>query len=140
MQEDNKTCSGKNPTEVCARFLNESVIKLVPSGGNQLEGVAVVPEGDPVGTVDLMGALHSDILWFGDHFFCTTYIHRFLDYFALRYLFLVSVPVPLCSRCGLWQMAPPNSSSHSVAFQKPSVSRYTHAPLVVSEDQRLNTV
>lgn len=140
MYKDNKTCSGKNPTEVCARFLNESVIKLVPSGGNQLEGVAVVSEGDPVGTVDLMGALLSDILWFGDHFFCTAYIYRLLDHLALRYLFLFYVPVPLCSRCGLWQMAPPSASSHSVAFQKPSVSRYTHAPLVVSEDQRLNTV
>lgn len=50
------------------------MIKALPSGGNQLEGVAVVPEGDPVGAVDFVGALHSDNLWRGDHFFCNAYI------------------------------------------------------------------
>lgn len=74
---------GKNPTEVAASLLNESPINLLPSGGNKLEGVAVVSEGDPVGAVDLMGALHGHSLWCGDHFFCTTHIHRFLTVFPL---------------------------------------------------------
>lgn len=42
--------------------------------------------------------------------------------------------------CGTWQIAPANCSIHSVAFQKPSVSRKTQRPTVGSEDQRLNTV
>lgn len=129
----------KNHTEFCAGFLNASRIKALPSGGDQLEGVAVVSEGDPVGTVDLMGALHSDILWRGDHFFCNTYVSSFSNLPCGAFFMFIFHARP-CSRCGLWQMAPPSSSSHSVAFQKPSVSRYTHAPLVTSEDHRLNTV
>ena len=59
-------------TKFFAGFLDLSMVKLVPSGGDQLEGVAVVLEGDPVGTINLMGALHSDILWCGDDLFCNT--------------------------------------------------------------------
>lgn len=51
-----------------------SLIKLFPSGGNQLEGVAVVLEGDPVGTINFMGTLHSNILWCGDYLICNKYI------------------------------------------------------------------
>lgn len=68
------TCSQccKILTKFFAGIVNLSFVKLLPSGGNQLESVAVVFEGDPVWTIDLMGALYCDILWCGDDLFCNT--------------------------------------------------------------------
>lgn len=56
-------------TDCLAGFLNVSLIILFPSGGDQLEGVAVVFEGDPVWTIGLMRALNANILWCCDDLF-----------------------------------------------------------------------
>lgn len=52
---------------------------MVPSGDGQLEGVAVVLEGDPVWTIHFMGALHCNILWCSFGFFCRTNMYVLLD-------------------------------------------------------------
>lgn len=56
------------PTQLSARGLNVVLVDLLPSVDHQLEGVAVVLEGNPVGAVDLMRALDGNIIWRdGDH-------------------------------------------------------------------------
>lgn len=57
------------PTQLSAGLLNVVFVNLFPSVDHQLEGVAVVLEGNPVWAVDLMRALDGDIIWCdGDHF------------------------------------------------------------------------
>lgn len=57
------------PTQLSAGLLNVVFVKLFPSVDHQLEGVAVVLEGNPVWAVDLMRALDGNIIWCdGDHF------------------------------------------------------------------------
>lgn len=56
------------PTQLSARGLNVVLVDLLPTVDHQLEGVAVVLEGNPVGAVDLVRTLDGDIVWSdGDH-------------------------------------------------------------------------
>lgn len=66
-------------TKFFAGIQNLSLVKLVPSGADQLEGVAVVFKGDPVWTIHLMGALHRNLIRCGDDLFCNTQVYIFIS-------------------------------------------------------------
>lgn len=179
-------------TQFLARLKYLALVKLFPSGPCQLEGVAVILEGDPVWPAALVRTFHSPglrggVSLFWKHWKCSfikikkkAKIHscclrRVLGLFSSRLVLIMPLNrqlYPKCLHfwyvilmgiepatitlqnpssyqlshcitvlpCGTWQIAPANCSIHSVAFQKPSVSRKTQCPTVGSEDHRLNTV
>lgn len=57
-----------------------SFVKLLPPGGDQLKGVAVVLEGDPVGAVDFMRTLYCNLLWCSDGLICNIFLFTFRVY------------------------------------------------------------
>lgn len=56
-------------TQFLARLKYLALVKLFPSGRCQLEGVAVVLEGDPVWSAALVRTVHSVVLMGGDILF-----------------------------------------------------------------------
>lgn len=57
------------PTELSAGLPSVVFVKVFPSVDHQLEGVAVVLEGNPVWTIDLVRALDGNIIWRDDDHF-----------------------------------------------------------------------
>lgn len=68
------------PTELSAGLMKVVTVHLVPSVDSQLERVAVVLEGNPVRTVDLMRTFDSNVVWCCDHHFWNRKINKYVTW------------------------------------------------------------